>query len=108
MDLSLADFDLVIQPSEAVSIIGALVVVAAQSISASTVISPEMLKVVEKPKAQVITGVFTDTAPLVGKMTAVAIAPDEQFSSAKLGPPLSTGQPIGPTYRGPASVTTPH
>jgi len=77
-----------------------LVVVARHDIVvAGTVISAEMLTVVEKPKAQVILGAYTDSERIVGKVAKIRLGSGEQFIAAKVAPwqptPVSIIVPAG-------------
>ena len=63
----------------------ASVVVASQNISQGTEISADMLKVIDVPKALLVTGAFTETAPLVGQKARVPILSGEQVPASKVG-----------------------
>jgi pilus assembly protein CpaB len=61
------------------------VVVAAQDINAGTTISSDMVKNVETPDDQLISGAFTDTAVVVGEAARVKIYEGEQLAAGKVG-----------------------
>lgn len=64
------------------------VLVAAQNIPVGTQITSDMLKIEQVPENLVISGVFTDTQPVVGEASRVAIAKGEQITAAKIGVPV--------------------
>ena len=63
---------------------GTPVAVALQNIAAGTKITPEMVTVKSVPTSDQVTGVFTTTEGLVGKVTRVAIVANEQISDTKV------------------------
>ncbi len=60
------------------------VVVALQNIAVGTKITPEMVTVKSVPSSDQVTGAFTTTEGLVGKVTRVAIVANEQISDTKV------------------------
>src|SRR5438132_3759174 len=60
------------------------VVVAKQSIAANVKITAEMVEVRTVPQSDQITGAFTTTEGLVGKVTRVTIVANEQISDTKV------------------------
>lgn len=64
------------------------VVVAAQSISAGTKITDDMVKVSNVPESVLVRGAYDKTDVVVGDVAKVSIAEGEQFTSAKLGLPV--------------------
>jgi len=61
------------------------VVVASQNISAGTEITADMLTTAEVPEALLISGAYTETAPLVGQKARVPILSGEQVPASKVG-----------------------
>jgi pilus assembly protein CpaB len=61
------------------------VVVAAQDINAGTIISAELVKSVEMPEDQLISGAVTDTTVVVGEAARVKIYEGEQVATGKVG-----------------------
>lgn len=63
-------------------------VVAAQSISAGTKITDDMVKVVDVPQSVLVHGAYDKSNLVVGDVAKVSIAEGEQFTAAKLGLPV--------------------
>jgi len=61
------------------------VVVAAQDINAGTIISAELVKSIEVPQDQLISGAVTDTTVVVGEAARVKIYAGEQVATGKVG-----------------------
>lgn len=64
---------------------GVEVVVAAQNIAPGTEIQEGMLKVISVPDDLLVEGAFTETTPVVGEVTTVAVAEGEQLTEVKVG-----------------------
>src|SRR5712692_7951230 len=62
--------------------------VATQQISAGTKITADMVQVQQVPTALLVTGAFTDSQPVVGQVSRLAIAKGEQITNAKIGVPV--------------------
>ena len=62
--------------------------VAAQQISAGTKITADMVQVQQVPTALLVTGAFTDSQPVVGQVSRLAIAKGEQITNTKIGVPV--------------------
>jgi Flp pilus assembly protein CpaB len=63
---------------------GVPVVVAEQNIAAGTEISEDMIRVTKMPEDQLVAGAFSDTQPVVGEVTTIAIASGEQITASKV------------------------
>ena len=78
------------------SAVGATVttVVAAQDIDAGTTIKAEMVKLADVPEELQVAGAFSETTPVVGETTRVAIASGEAITPVKVGS-LVEGEGLG-------------
>ena len=74
---------------------GTPVVVAAQDIAAGVRISEDMVRVVPVPEGEIVSGSFPDAAGVVGKVTRVAIAADEQIAASKVATPVGPAADFG-------------
>jgi len=59
--------------------------VASQTISAGTLITEDMIKVVDVPDSLVVSGVYEDADLVVGEVSTVTIGAGEQITSLKIG-----------------------
>ncbi len=59
--------------------------VATQSISAGTLVTEEMVKVVDVPESLLVVGVYDDADLVVGEVSTVAIGAGEQITTLKIG-----------------------
>jgi pilus assembly protein CpaB len=67
------------------------VVVASRDIAPGSEVKEDMLRVIDVPNDLRIAGAFTESAPIVGEVTNVAIASGEQITSKKIGPTVDEG-----------------
>ncbi len=62
--------------------------VATQEIAAGAKITADMVQVQQVPKALLVTGAFTDSQPVIGQVSRLAIAKGEQITNSKIGVPV--------------------
>jgi pilus assembly protein CpaB len=70
-------------------------IVATQDIDAGTTIKAEMVEPAEVPENLQVTGAFSETTPVVGETTRIAIAKGEAITPAKVGSRFEGGEGIG-------------
>lgn len=59
--------------------------VATQSISAGTLITEEMVKVVDVPESLLVSGAYDDAELVIGEVSTVSIGASEQITTSKIG-----------------------